>query len=162
MIRRILVPLDGSELAGHILPQVEDLARRLPAEVWFVYVVELATAAIAMDSVGVWTGGPLVIYDQLDDEANEAARQLGTLVSEWRERGIATHSQVLWGEPALEIVDFARSHEIDLIAMSTHGRTGLDHLILGSVAERVVLETRLPVLVMRPGEEPCEGTGEIE
>ncbi len=156
------MPLDGSELAGHILPQVEDLARRLPAEVWFIYVVELATAAIAMDSVGVWTGGPLVIYDQLDDEANEAARQLGTLVSEWQERGISAYQQVLWGEPALEIIEFARSHEIDLIAMSTHGRSGLDRLILGSVAERVVLETGLPVLVLRPVEEPREGSGGTE
>ena len=161
MIRRILVPLDGSELAGHILPQVEDLARRLPAEVWFVYVVELATAAIAMDSVGVWTGGPLVIYDQLDGEASEAARQLGTLVSEWQERGIAAYTQVLWGEPALEIIEFARSHDVDLIAMSTHGRSGLDRLILGSVAERVVLEAGVPVLVVRPHEESHSEEGEI-
>ncbi len=161
MIRRILVPLDGSDLAGQVLPQVEDLARRLPAEVWFVRVVELYPAVLAMEPTAAGMDNSAVLVCQaLDAEEKEAGSQLSSLASEWRQRGIYATWEVIRGNAAQSVVEFAHSNGIDLIAMSTHGRSGLGRLILGSVAERVVLDSGLPVMVIRPIEQVANPPGE--
>jgi nucleotide-binding universal stress UspA family protein len=156
MIKRILVPLDGSDLAGQVLPQVEDLARRLPAEVWFLRVVELYPAMLTVEPTGAEMASAELVLEALDAEEEEAGSQLASLVSEWQDRGISATWQVIRGDAAQSIVEFARSNDIDLIAMSTHGRSGLSRLIVGSVAELVVLDSGLPVMVIRPVEKVAE------
>ncbi len=161
MIKRILVPLDGSDLAAQVLPQVEDLARRLPAEVWFLRVVELYPAVMASEPTGSDLASAVVVYEALDAEEEEARGQLASLASEWQARGIAATWQVIRRYNAQSVVDFARSNGIDLIAMATHGRSGPDRLLFGSLAERVVLDAGLPVLVVRPVEEPATPPDEL-
>ncbi len=154
MIRRILVPLDGSGLSKAVLPSVADLARRLPAEVCFVRVVPLTPPPVEIAMMTGENANVGLLYEQLEDDSRAARGELAHLASDWRARGIATSWEVIrgGGEAGPEIVEFARSHGVDLIAMSTHGRSGLDRLILGSVAERVVLDSGLPVVVIRPFE----------
>ena len=163
MIRRILVTLDGSQLAEDVLPHVEDLARRLAAEVYLLQVISLSSAVMAADSgIGAGANAELV-SELLKSETQVAESYLSALASEWRTRGLSVKWEVIRGEPASGIVDFAQSHDIDLIAMSTHGRSGLSRLISGSVAEQVIREAGRPVLVIRPVEKaakPSEsGTG---
>ena len=152
MIRRILVTLDGSQLAEDVLPHVEDLARRLPAEVYLLQVISLSPGVAAAESgLGAVTNAELV-SELLESEIQTAKSYLSRLASEWQARGLSVQWEVIRGEPASGIVDSAQSHDIDLIAMSTHGRSGLSRLISGSVAEQVIREAGRPVLVIRPVE----------
>jgi nucleotide-binding universal stress UspA family protein len=76
--------------------------------------------------------------------------QLGSRVARARQLGLAVTSDFVWGNPSKIIPEYAAAHGIDLIVMGTHGRTGVAHLILGSVAERVVRVAPCPVFVVRP------------
>jgi nucleotide-binding universal stress UspA family protein len=67
-----------------------------------------------------------------------------------RDRGIAVRSEVLLGQPAEEIIDYAKDQDADLIVMCTHGRSGLGRWIFGSVTEKVLRGAKTPVLVIRP------------
>ncbi len=158
-IERLLVPLDGSELSQGVLPSVEELARRLSAEVCFVRVVPLTPDPIEMEMMSLANGNVGLLYEEIDAADQAARAQLARLASDWQARGITATWEVLHGEAGPEIVEFARSRAVDLIAMSTHGRSGLDRLILGSVAERVVLDSGLPVIVIRPVEQASEHAG---
>jgi len=152
MIKRILVTLDGSELAQDVLPHVEDLARRLPAEVCFVRAVELNPSALAMDAGTAGMAGAELMYEELEAETQAAKVRLSLLASDWQTKGITATWEVVRGEAAESIVELAHSRGTDMIAMSTHGRSGLSRLIFGSVAAKVVREAGLPVLVITPVE----------
>jgi nucleotide-binding universal stress UspA family protein len=87
----------------------------------------------------------------LQELADQAAKHLG----EWRREaeGLGAPSVAATtaiGEPAVEIVGYAKEHGIDLLVLGTHGRTGLEHALMGSVAERVVRRARCPVLTVHP------------
>jgi nucleotide-binding universal stress UspA family protein len=87
-----------------------------------------------------------------DDEVKKRAEeQGGTLVESVAEQfeGIETRPVVEWGEPYESVLDYADEHDIDIIVMGTHGRTGLDHHLLGSVTEKVVRTSDVPVLTVR-------------
>jgi nucleotide-binding universal stress UspA family protein len=147
---RILVPLDGSDLAEHVLPYVEDLARRLGAEVFFIQAIDVAPSLMAMEpNVGIMVD-PKVISEQLDAEAEAAESYLSELAAAWRARGIDAKWFVVRGAAAASVVDFAHAHQVDLIAMSTHGRSGLGRLVFGSVADQVLREAGVPVLLIKP------------
>lgn len=156
MISRILVPLDGSDLARDVLPCVEDIAKRLPAEVYFIQVVSLAPDLLAVgQSVGAVLR-PDLLSEELTAEYDAAASSLSSLASEWRAKGIDAKWVVVWGAPGTSIVEFAHARDVDLIAMSTHGRSGLSRLIFGSVAEQVVREAGMPVLLVKPSPKTAE------
>jgi nucleotide-binding universal stress UspA family protein len=127
----ILVPLDGSELAEEVLPSVEDLASRLHAEVYFVQAVESRSNGSS--------GG-----------AAEAERYLSCVVAAWAAKGIDAKWEVLHGAAARSIATFARAKKSSMIAMSTHGRSGLSQLVFGSVANQVLREAGVPVMMVRP------------
>ena len=150
-IRRILVPLDGSDLAREALGPAGDLARALGARVDLVRIVEpvpIVSADIGMPYFYV----PNIV----DSEATEiVVRQAEQDLK--RESGSLAAAGVSVGEegvivsktPAQAIVDFARSQETGMVVMTTHGR-GRSRLLIGSVAEKVRRATDLPVLVHRP------------
>jgi nucleotide-binding universal stress UspA family protein len=164
MIKRILVTLDGSELAEGVLPHVEDLARRLPAEVCFVRVVELHPSALAMQAGSEGMSGAEPMYElmnqELEMETQAARTRLTNLASEWQAKGITATWEVVRGLAAASIVESAHARGVNLIAMSTHGRSGFNRLIFGSVAEQVVRDVGLPVLLIRPAEVDLEPTEE--
>lgn len=141
MYKRILVPLDGSELSEMALIHAHGLARPLNAAVILLYVVVFSTRdfdVIPMQAAA----SPQVI--------REAKRYLERAAGQLRRLGVTVTTQVESGYVADTIIDFAENQSIDLIVMSTHGRTGAARWIIGSVADRIVHGARVPVLLVRP------------
>lgn len=138
MYNRILVPLDGSDMAEGVLSQIEELASRNGTKVILLEVLSE-------------TG---VLPSTAQREYNEARQYLEAIVHKLESQGIKAMATMCWGKPAEEIVDYARTHEVDLIAMSTHGRSGVSRWVFGSVAEKVLRSVFLPILNIR---EPIHG-----
>jgi nucleotide-binding universal stress UspA family protein len=138
MFKKILVPLDGSKLAEKILPRVEWLAKIHGGEVTLLRVA-LAHTFPGQDPV----------QHQLN--AVKEAEEYLAKAEEWmRSVGVSVKTVVRYGNDAQEIVDHARDRDFDLIAMSTHGRTGLTQFVLGSVANKVINTATVPILLYRP------------
>ena len=111
-----------------------------------LHVVEFAGAADVMGIGGYSTALPN-LYKELEDSAHQ---QLNGLISESDRRLLGAKVLLSTGEmPARAIVEYAKAESIDLIVVGTHGRRGLAHLVMGSVAERVVRESRVPVMLVR-------------
>jgi nucleotide-binding universal stress UspA family protein len=142
--RRALVPVDGSPLAEAILPLLIDIAAPLEMAVVLLRVVE-PRPPMAVE------GTRHVIVDDLGQLRREADAYLAPLASRLASRGVAVSCEVRVGRPAERILDAARETGADLIAMSTHGRSGLGRLLFGSVAEQVLREADVPVFLMRQG-----------
>jgi nucleotide-binding universal stress UspA family protein len=138
MFKKILVPLDGSKLAEKILSRVEGLAKLHDAE------VTLLRVALA----GSFPGSD-PIQHQLS-VVREAEEYLAKVEGWLRDVGVKVNSVVRYGHDAQEIMDHARDRDFDLIAMSTHGRTGLAQFVLGSVANKVINTATVPILLYRP------------
>jgi nucleotide-binding universal stress UspA family protein len=134
-LEKILVPLDGSELSDRILTQVKRLLVRHDAEVMLVSV--LSPRELERESVP-------------GREIEAARRHLGEIASALRGQGANVESDVAVGEPAERIHAFALEYRPSVIAMSTHGRTGVSRWIRGSVAERVLRVTPFPLLLANP------------
>lgn len=142
MYDRILVPTDGSAGVDRAIQQAVGLAAAHGAELHAVYVVNTASyGGLPMETS--WEG----IRDVLADEGQEAIDRVRSLAD-----GIPVEGAVVDGSPARQIVNYAIENDCDLIVMGTHGRSGVDRLLLGSVAERVVRTSDVPVLTVRVGE----------
>jgi nucleotide-binding universal stress UspA family protein len=148
MYQRILVPLDGSELAESVLAHVEAVAKGCGArEAIFVRVVEPLRAVIA--------SGDHILSDT-ETEAlqqhheRDADRYLHQLIKRLDYGGVTLKAEVMAGKAAESIVDFAAKQQVDLIIMATHGRSGVTRWLSGSVAERVLRWSCIPVLMIRP------------
>jgi nucleotide-binding universal stress UspA family protein len=143
---RILVPLDGSGLAEKILPHVRALAETNNVEIHLLRVYTLPPDAYVVAD-GVIAQGPAPYREELKKEAQTYLDGvMAGLRADGLQRVIAT---ALEGDPAGEIIDLARKTPNDLIAISTHGRSGIGRWVLGSVAEKVVQHSRGPVLLVR-------------
>lgn len=139
--RRILIPTDGSEGVKPAVRKAIDLAAALGSEVLGLYVVDSAAFAALPGDFGWGT-----IRTAFAEQADAA---LGFVEEAARERGVPSARRVTEGHPAAEIVRVAEEWPADLVVMGTLGRTGLAHLLLGSVAERVIRHAPCPVLVVR-------------
>lgn len=148
MISRILVTLDGSDLAEKVLPYAKDLVTRLNAQVVLLRVVEPKMPEMMMSEF-VSAEAIESTAKRTDEEKKEASDYLSSLAAAWKSEGIDARSEALEGDPASKIIDFARAQQIDLIAMSTHGRSGLSKLVYGSVADRVLRECGTPILLIK-------------
>jgi nucleotide-binding universal stress UspA family protein len=143
-LRRILVPTDFSQWSGSALTYAVAFAEKFGAEVLLLHVVQ--DLAVFVPEAAL-PAAPLVPpVEQFLRAAREALdRAAGGPVA----GGVAVHPEVAEGVPAEEIVRLARERDVDLIVMGTHGRTGLAHVLLGSVAEKVVRRAPCPVLTVR-------------
>jgi len=144
-LKTIVVPLDGSPLAEKVLPYVRDIAKKMDLEV-------LLLRAYAIPIMGYTTEDYYAPnLDRLLEEAkDEAKRYLEQKVTQLKGEGLKrVSSRFLEGESANQIIDFARKTPDNLIAMCTHGRSGIGRLVLGSVTSRVVRHSGDPVLVVR-------------
>jgi nucleotide-binding universal stress UspA family protein len=143
--KRICCPIDFSDASRAAMEVAADLARRFGSELVLLH-------AYPVPGYTFPDGSVLASPKMMQELADQAERHL----EEWRasaERLVGAPrvtAEKAIGEPAAEIVSFAESRKIDLVAMGTHGRTGLQHALLGSIAERVVRRARCPVLTVRP------------
>ncbi len=138
MFKKILVPLDGSELAAKIIPQVIDLAKAHQAEVTLLHVcyTEYGEAS------------PGTMAQAAAQEAKQCEIFLGRVAQEMAAQGVQVTTTCVDGSPAREIIGYAKANKMDLIAMATHGK-GEVAWVLGSVAEKVVSHANVPVLLFR-------------
>jgi nucleotide-binding universal stress UspA family protein len=135
MYDRILVPLDGSDLAKQIVPRVLSMAAAHGSEVVLLQVLP----------------GSGVLPKTAAKQRKEAEEHLTEVEQELLNSGVNARHTIRHGaDAAAEIVDYAEVNNIDLIAMSTHGRTGVGRWVFGSVADRVLRGTTKPILLVRP------------
>ncbi len=145
MYKKILVPLDGSELARKALNEAEKLAKFFDSELILFQVVPF---------VPIYGSPELVTPLIIDEKQKEAAeRYLAGLANDLRQQGFKVRTMVKTGQqvPA-EIIDFAKESGADLIVMSTHGRSGFTRWFVGSVAHRVLTRAETPILLLRTKE----------
>lgn len=150
MPTRILVPLDGSDLSRSILDQLIPIARELAAEVVLLHVVQTTKSGIAEGISGgvVLPGTDLMITAEKESErSREYLAQVSTTL---RAAGLTGQELVRTGSPAETIVECANEIGASLIAMTTHGRTGIFRTVLGSVANDVLRTWTKPMLLFRP------------
>jgi len=145
MYRRALVPLDGSPVAEAIIPFLLEIAGPLDMSIVLVQVLEPITPIVG-------DGMQQVVMDDPETRAQDAAEYLAPIAAMLGARGVTASWAVRRGQPAEEIVEAAGEARADLIAMSTHGRSGLGRLLFGSVAERVLRHAEVPVFMMRQTE----------
>ena len=143
MYQKILVPLDGSKLAEQAIPYATELCKG-NTEVTLLQVVHLPLPLAAPD---VSLAIPMPDPQELRQEALE---YLETIAEELRQDGTNIKTEAVEQDVTADaIVNYAKEHDIDLIVMTTHGRSGFSRLVFGSVSESVVRHTPCPVLVVR-------------
>jgi len=145
MYKKILVPLDGSELAEKVIPHVIALAKGTGAEVTLVTVVQLALGAVGakLDAI------PEAAAERKAALKAEAMVYLQKVQRDLKGQGITVHTVSLEGDVASEIIAYGEREGFDLVAMATHGRSGIDRFVMGSIAEKVVRGTTKAVLLIR-------------
>jgi universal stress protein A len=145
LIKRILIPIDFSEVSLQALDYAVELGKPFGAELVAVHVVEPIYYATPADVYGPSANLGML----LEEQQRVAAEQLAELEEKLVKRGATIETVMESGVPYQKIVALADERKVDLIIMATHGRTGLSHLLLGSVAERVVRSAACPVLTVR-------------
>jgi len=176
--RKILVPLDGSEFSRAVLPHVRDVAVCTGATVTLLQAIPEPELDASEAHWILTFGGPASIGEvpgegglrpgmappsrrewaesiraelaRRVERAMEAAQaNLNAAAADLRASGIPVETMIQAGQPAETILDVARSDDVDMIAMTTHGRSGIQRFLLGSVADRVVRHAHVPVLLVR-------------
>ena len=143
----LLAPLDGSELAESVLPYVERLALAMSLRVTLVKALRLDNSSSAyLEGMAYATNAKI----QLEVE-QESSEYLGKVAAALRDRGVKVDTKVILGTPASAIADYSHEIDCDVIAMATHGRSGISRWVLGSVTETLVRTSGSPVLVAPPG-----------
>jgi nucleotide-binding universal stress UspA family protein len=153
MFERILVCLDGSKLAEQILPYAVEEALRFGSRVTLLKVVTFPMMAAKAEAVGTLsqTGG--LTEEAIGKETAEAKAYLERVAEPLLGRGVNVECIAVEGSPVGDtIVAYAHNNNIDLICIATHGHSGLGRIVFGSVANRVLKESGLPILVIKPQE----------
>lgn len=139
--KRILCPVDFSDTSNHALEASIELAIKLGASLHLVHVYQYP--AFSMPESDLATPVDLSLQEEYRKRLEQ---QLETLRESYTDQELTVTASLLEGVPYIEIVRYAEESSSDLIVMGTHGRTGLAHMLLGSVTERVVRSSKIPVL----------------
>lgn len=157
MYTKVLVPLDGSELAECSLPHVRDLAK--DGAVGEVILLTVAVLALPYSEINLDNGVITPSFDLVAfrRERLEASRKyLEDVQSRLAAEGIKARTELQEGDrPAQAIVEYARKNGVNMIVIATHGYTGMKRMLFGSVALGVLHDSPVPVLLIRP--EACQG-----
>jgi nucleotide-binding universal stress UspA family protein len=148
-IRSILLPTDFSDCASYALSYATSLARQFSARIICVHVIEPVVPAVGYTGMAE----PLPLADISEQLETSAERELPKIAGCEECRGLELEEVIAHGDAASEIVRVAREHDVDLIIISSHGRTGLGRILFGSTAESVVRHAHCPVLVVKPPSE---------
>ncbi len=155
MFEKILVCLDGSSRAEQILPYVSEEALHFGSKVVLLKVITLPSTVITPavpGAPGVTGSAPEIVLEQIHKQEDEALVYLEAVAQPLRKKGLEVECVTLQGAPGEAIISHADENEVGLIAIATHGRSGLGRMVFGSVADFVLRESGLPVLVIKPPE----------
>lgn len=142
MYEKVLVPLDGSEIAECALPQVMNLSKEgMAREVTLLNVIEIPSA---------WVAEGLDFISLKNAQFDKAQKYLADLQSQLGSEGVKVKAEVVEGYAAQSIIEYANNNSVNLIVIATHGYTGMKKLMFGSVALRVLHDAHVPVLLIRP------------
>ena len=151
---KLLIPLDGSEFSREILPHVRNVTSPDTYQVILLRVTESPRRVVTVPGASTTSGTAFVAYPEqqqeeirldLLGEMSEDARALEAA-------GFSVSREVRFGDPASEIVNLVEQEGVSVVAMATHGRTGLSRLLVGSVAETVLRRLGVPILLLNPTE----------
>jgi nucleotide-binding universal stress UspA family protein len=148
-IRSILLPTDFSDCGNYALRYAASLAQTFGASMIFVHVIEPMAPAVGYSGISE----PLPIADITEQLEDSAERELPKLAECEECAGLEVEEVITHGEAASEIVRVAKERNVDLIVVSSHGRTGLGRILFGSTAEAIVRHASCPVLVVKPPQE---------
>ena len=146
-IKKILVPTDFSEPSEHAARYAAELAKRYDARIYCLHVSDIPADLMAT-SAYYMTGPSEQFIDQIRAESQKSLEAF----AKKHFLGAEVETEFLEGRPFVEIIRYARQENIDLIVIATHGRTGLKHVLFGSVAEKIVGKGPCPVLVVKEEE----------
>lgn len=166
----VLVPLDGSAFSQQILPSITQLFPPDKYQLILLRVVE-EPGEVIRPTPAIWssTWSPRHFdvpheyehnpYPASIDQIEASLRagiedELAPVARRLRQEGYAVATAVRFGDPADEIIAYARNQGVNFVAMATHGRSGIMHLVMGSVAEKVMCNLPIPVLLLRPSGRP--------
>jgi nucleotide-binding universal stress UspA family protein len=151
MFKKILVCLDGSDLAEQILPYVKEQAKSFKSTVVLLHVTP--EPVLEVPGIPGEPGYPLQtksMLQEMEKEMVSADKYLDNLALSFKKLGIRTKYEILEGLAGESIVKYAQANKINLIALVTHGRSGIGRMMLGSTADFVIRESGLPILIIRP------------
>jgi nucleotide-binding universal stress UspA family protein len=141
MYKRVLIPMDGSEVARAILSFVAEIATPLDLHVILLYVLQKPPHT----AIEPFVASEAVVLAARTAASTYLAEQAADIMA----KGIHVETRIRSGRPVDEILEAAREERVDMIAMTTHGRTGPGRLLFGSVAEGVLRQADVPVFLMR-------------
>ena len=144
-VERILVPVDFSESAAAILEWAAHLAEEHGSRLLLLHAYHLPVEFQQLE-------GAYLPPDFWSNVKTEAEQSLARYAEEMKQRGLEVEQIVREGYPAAVIIDEAEAHDADLIVIGTHGLSGIKHMLLGSIAERVVQKAPCPVLTVKAQE----------
>ncbi len=140
-IKKILVPTDFSEISAQAFGYAEDIAKQFGAEIHLLHVLEKNPPILLIRTFDLTTESAL---QKIEDDARNLLNEFKGKFS----KDVNVKEVLLRGNDFEEIISYSEKNEIDLIVIATHGRTGLLHTLLGSVAEKVIRFSKIPVLVI--------------
>jgi nucleotide-binding universal stress UspA family protein len=150
MYKTILVPLDGSSRAEHILPHVENLALNYKARVVFLQVMEpLQIANPSLHMTSALTDTVKENLNEFNKRFEEITAYLVECQGKFKEKGIDTRKYVEQGSVVETVIAVAKREKVDLIAVASHGRSGLSRVFYGSVAAGILQQIDRPMLIIR-------------
>jgi nucleotide-binding universal stress UspA family protein len=147
MYNTILVPLDGSQRAERILPNVEALAEKFGSQVILLQVIEPLVIGVSP-----YDAGSFYVAEEIERRNNEANSYLANLQSQLHEKQITVQAYVEYGPVVATILELANKYNVDLIALASHGRTGMARVFYGSVAAGILNQAAQPLLIIRAQE----------
>jgi len=138
LISKILVPLDGSIVGEAAIPHAEVMGQKLGANIVLFHVAEIAPYPRAND---------FVTKARDENEFTKVSAYLNKTASELRKKGLTVTSELVVGYPAESILNYVETNAIDIIAISTHGRSGVGRWAIGSVTDKLLYAGNIPILV---------------
>jgi len=143
MYRKVVVPLDGSDLAECSITEVKKLLGQ-GSDVLFIQVIQPLSMSATVEV-------PEEILREAERKNVAAARQyMEKIAAELKGTGASVKTEIVWGNPADEIIQYAQKNKADLIVITTHGRSGVSRWAFGSVADKVLRTAAIPVLMVTP------------
>ena len=147
MYENILVPTDGSEAARAAVDQAVDIASKYGGRLHAVYVIDIDATNVTLGTEQV----ERIKHGKIDEMPELKARAVdatGYVADVAADHGVDVEEHIRVGYPVRSIRRFVDDHDVDLIVMGSHGRSGLSRVVLGSVSEKVLRQTHLPVLIV--------------